>query len=222
MSAELWKKVDTYLEGVLVREDDVFTAALRDSENAGLPSIAVSPSQGKLLGLLVQSLGARQVLELGTLGGYSSLWLARALPEGGKLTTLELEPKHAEVARKNLERGGVAGRVQIRVGPASASLTSLKSEGAGPFDLIFIDADKESLAEYFTKSLALARVGTLIVVDNVIRRGDVANPESTDPRVLGVRKLNDAIAAEPRVSATAIQTVGAKGYDGLTFALVIR
>jgi predicted O-methyltransferase YrrM len=160
------------------------------------------------------------VLELGTLGGYSSIWLARALPAGGSLVTLELEAKHAEVARKNLARAGVADRVEVRVGPALASLEQLQAEQRGPFDVIFIDADKESLADYFKWAVRLARVGTLIIIDNVIRAGAVADPTSTEPRVLGVRRLNEVIAAERRVTATSLQTVGTKGYDGLTFALV--
>jgi predicted O-methyltransferase YrrM len=220
MSDELWKKVDTYIERQLVSQDAALTAALSDSEAAGLPTIAVAPNQGKLLGLLVRALASRTVLEIGTLGGYSSIWLARALPAGGRLTTLELEPKHAEVARKNLTRAGVIDRVDIRVGRAIDTLRQLESEKLAPFDFIFIDADKESLPDYFVRALALARVGSVIVVDNVIRSGEVANPESKDPRVQGVRRMNELIAKEPRVSATALQTVGIKGYDGLTFALV--
>jgi len=222
MSEQLWANVDAYIEQQLVPQDEALTAALADSREAGLPAISVAPNQGKLLGLFARSIGARKILELGTLGGYSSIWLARALPEDGSLVTLELEPKHAEVARKNLERAGVLSRVEIRVGRAVDSLRQLHASGRGPFDLIFIDADKESMPEYFTWALALARVGSLIVIDNVIRRGAVADPESTDPRVLGVRRAHELIAAEPRVSATAIQTVGSKGYDGLTFALVVR
>jgi predicted O-methyltransferase YrrM len=220
MSEELWAKVDAYTEQTLVSPDAALTQALADSEAAGLPSIQVAASQGKLLGILVHSLGARRVLELGTLGGYSSIWLARALPADGRLLTLELEPKHAEVARKNLARAGVAERVEVRVGPALDTLKQLAADKQGPFDLIFIDADKESMPDYFVWSLKLARVGSLIVVDNVVRRGEVADPLSTDPRVLGVRRMNELIAAEPRVSATTLQTVGSKGYDGLTFAVV--
>jgi predicted O-methyltransferase YrrM len=218
MTDELWKTVDTYLERQLVQQDAALTAALADSEAAGLPAIAVAPNQGKLLGLLVRALAARKVLEIGTLGGYSSIWLARALPSDGRLITLELEAERAELARKNLARAGVAERVQIRVGRAIETLPQLRSEA--PFDLIFIDADKESLPDYFTHSLALARVGTLIVIDNVIREGAVADPHNRDPRVLGVRRLNELMATESRVTATALQTVGSKGYDGLAFVLV--
>lgn len=218
MTQELWTKVDGYIEEQLVREDEALKLAVRDSERAGLPTIQVAPNQGKLLNLLVQVTGARRVLELGTLGGYSSIWLARALPADGRLITLELEPKHAEVAQKNLTRAGVAGRTEIRVGPALDTLRTLVD--GPPFDLIFIDADKESLPDYFTWTLKLARVGTLLVIDNVIRQGAVADAHSTDPRVLGVRRLNALIAAEPRVSATALQTVGSKGYDGLDIVLV--
>jgi len=220
MSEELWAKVDAYTEQSLVSQDAALTQSVVDSEAAGLPSIQVSASQGKLLGLLARSIGARRILELGTLGGYSSIWLARALPADGRLLTLELEHKHAEVARKNLARAGVAERVEVRVGPALDTLKQLVAEKQGPFDLVFIDADKESLPDYFTWSLKLARVGSLIIVDNVVRAGAVADRHSTEPRVLGVRRMNELIAAESRVSATTLQTVGTKGYDGLTFVSV--
>jgi predicted O-methyltransferase YrrM len=221
MSQDTWDKVDAYLEQQVVKPDAALCAALADSEAAGLPTIAVAPNQGKLLGLLARSIGARRILEIGTLGGYSTIWLARSLPAEGRLISLELQPKHAEVARKNLARAAVADRVEIRVGPARDSLQQLKAAGGAPFDLVFIDADKESLAEYFSLSLELSRVGSLIVIDNVIRAGAVSDPTSTDPRVLGVRRLNEVLAAEKRVTATALQTVGSKGYDGLAFALVI-
>jgi predicted O-methyltransferase YrrM len=220
MSREQWNAVDDYIASQLIPADPIFEAALADSRAAGLPVIQVAANQGKLLALLVQALGARKLLEIGTLGGYSALWLARALPADGRLITLELEPKHAEVARKNLARAGVANRVDIRVGRALDTLPQLLTEAHGPFDLIFIDADKASLPDYFTWALALSRPGTLIVVDNVVRNGAVADATSTDASVRGVRRLNELLAKEPRVTATAIQTVGNKGYDGLAFILV--
>jgi len=215
-----WSAVDEYLNGQLAPSDDALRAALEDSAKAGLPAIAVAANQGKLLGLLARAIGARKVLEIGTLGGYSSIWLARALPPEGRLITLELSPKHAEVARRNLARAGVAERVEVVVGPALESLPQLLAAERGPFDLIFIDADKASLPEYFAWALKLARLGSLIVVDNVVRRGAILDANSSDPNVQGVRRLYDLIASEPRVTATAIQTVGSKGYDGLAFALV--
>jgi len=220
MSREQWNAVDKYIEEKLAQQDDALLAALKDSDAAGLPPIAVAPAQGRLLGILVQATSSKNVLELGTLGGYSSIWLARALPANGKLVTLELSPKHAEVARGNFVRAGLADRVEIRVGPALDSLAKLLEEGHGPFDFVFMDADKETYPEYFAAVIKLARVGTLIVIDNVIRQGAVADPNATDARVLGIRQLNERIASEPRVTATSIQTVGTKGYDGLTFALV--
>jgi predicted O-methyltransferase YrrM len=181
----------------------------------------VAPNQGKLLQLLARSIGARSILEVGTLGGYSTIWLARALPEGGRLITLEADPRHAEVARANLARAGLAERVEVRVGRAAETLHRLVAEGAGPFDLIFIDADKPSIPEYVEWALKLSRRGSLIIVDNVVRGGAVADAESTDPNIQAVRRLNQRLATEPRLSATTIQTVGSKGYDGLTMALVI-
>jgi predicted O-methyltransferase YrrM len=220
MSQALWSAVDDYLTDQLVRPDPALTAALESSEAAGLPPINVTPNQGKLLQVLARALGARRILEIGTLGGYSTIWLARALPAGGRLVTLELEPKHAEVARANLARAGLDGVAQVRVGPALESLPGLAAEGLAPFDLIFIDADKPSNPDYFSWALRLSRPGSLIVVDNVVRAGAVADPASEDPAVRGVRRLNELLASEPRVSATAIQTVGDKGHDGLAFALV--
>jgi predicted O-methyltransferase YrrM len=196
-------------------------AALEASAAAGLPSINVSPVQGKFLHLLVLATGARRILEIGTLGGYSTLWLARALPVGGRLVSLELQPRHAEVARANLDRAGVSERVEIRVGPAAESLAQLQAEGAGPFDLIFIDADKPSNPAYLGWALKLARRGTLIVVDNVVRKGKIVDPASADPDVQGTRALFELLAEEPRLSSTAIQTVGSKGYDGFAMAVVI-
>jgi predicted O-methyltransferase YrrM len=217
---EQWNAVDEYISSQLVPSDAALDAATAASAAAGLPSIAVAPNQGKLLGLLVQSLGARRVLEVGTLGGYSSIWLARALQPGGQLITLELEPKHAEVARKNLAGAGVAERVDVRVGRAVDTLQQLIAAKPEPFDFIFIDADKASLPEYFRLSLELSRVGTVILIDNVVRKGAVVDPNTTDANVIGVRRLNERIAAERRVTATAIQTVGSKGYDGFAYVLV--
>jgi predicted O-methyltransferase YrrM len=215
-----WAAVDRYISEMLVPSDPLLDAALRDSSAAGLPEIHVSPNQGKLLQLLAQSHGARRILEIGTLGGYSTLWLARALPEGGRLVTLEYDPRHAEVARVNLARAGFSGTVDIRVGRAQDTLPQLASEAAGPFDVVFIDADKQGYPEYFTWALRLTRKGSLIIADNVVRNGAVADGSSADSAVLGVRRMNELVSREPRVSATAIQTVGGKGYDGFMIALV--
>jgi predicted O-methyltransferase YrrM len=219
MSQELWTKVDEYLSGMLVQPDAALDDAIEECERAGLPAISVSPPLGKLLHLLARSSGARHVLEIGTLGGYSTIWLARALFPGGRVITLEIDRKHADVARTNFERAGVGKVIDVRVGRALDTLPELV--GLAPFDFIFIDADKESIPEYFTWSLRLARPGSIIVVDNVIREGAVADPASQDPRVQGVRRFNTMLAAEPRVSATAVQTVGSKGYDGFALALVV-
>jgi predicted O-methyltransferase YrrM len=218
MSEATWSAVDDYICGLFVGNDAGLEAALASSDAAGLPPIAVAPNQGKLLHLLARLQGARAILEIGTLGGYSTIWLARALPADGRLITLEANPKHAAVARANIERAGLGGLVDLRVGPAIEALPLL----AGPFDLIFIDADKESNAEYFQWALKLSRAGSLIVVDNVVRDGKVIDAESLDPMVTGTRRLYDAMAAEPRVAATVIQTVGRKGHDGLAIALVTR
>ncbi len=220
MNPKTWTAVDRYLEGLLVGQDEALEAALRASAEARLPPISVSPAQGKLLNLLARACGARAILEIGTLGGYSAIWRARALPAGGRLVTLEIDPKHAEVARASVARAGLAQCVQIRRGAALDTLERLGAEGAGPFDLIFIDADKPNIPAYFGWALRLSRPGSLIVVDNVVRGGTVADAGSTDPSVQGVRRLNELIASEPRVSATAIQTVGIKGYDGFALALV--
>jgi predicted O-methyltransferase YrrM len=220
MSQEQWTAVDRYLTDLLVPADAALEAALGDSAAAGLPAINVSPNQGKLLHLLARLQGARTVLEIGTLGGYSTIWLARALPAGGRLVTLEADAKHAEVARANIARAGLADVVEVRLGPALETLPRLAAEGRGPFDLIFIDADKEGYPDYLTWSLRLSRRGSLIVADNVVRKGAVIDPASDDPRVQGARRFNELLAAEPRVSATAIQTVGSKGYDGFALALV--
>ena len=219
MAQDAWRAVDEYVTGLLAPHDEALAAAVRASEEAGLPAIQVSPPQGKLLQLLVQTLGA--VLEFGTLGGYSTIWLGRALPADGRLITLEAEPRYAEVARGNIARAGLAERVELRVGPALDVLPGLDSEGEGPFDLVFIDADKVHSPDYFAWSLDRTRPGGLIVADNVVRDGRLIDPGCEDPAILAQRRLHEMLAAEPRVSATTIQTVGAKGYDGFSIALVI-
>ncbi len=220
MSHELWSAVDAFVTETLLGEDPALASALQASADAGLPAIAVSPPQGKFLHLLTRVHGARRVLELGTLGGYSTIWLARALPADGALVTLEVNPAYAEVARKNVADAGLAERVQLRVGPAAEGLRTLLAENADPFDLIFIDADKASTPEYFTLCMqGLTRPGGLIVVDNVVRDGTLLDP-GEDPGSAGMRKLHEMLAHEPRVSATTIQTVGSKGYDGFTLVLV--
>jgi predicted O-methyltransferase YrrM len=216
----LWDKVDDYLAQHLAPSDDVLREALAASAAAGLPAISVTATQGKLLHLLARLCGARRILEIGTLGGFSAIWMARALPPGGQLITLEIDPAHAEVARRNLARAGLSDRVQVWLAPAAASLAKLAADHVEPFDLVFIDADKASSDSYFLAALDLSRSGTVIVVDNVVRKGDVIDSESTDVNVLGIRRLTELLAREPRVSATAIQTVGSKGYDGFVVALV--
>ena len=221
MSEQLWTDVDGYICGLLAPSDAALDAALKASAAAGLPAIQVAPNQGKLLQLLARVLGARHVLEIGTLGGYSTIWLARALPPGGRLITLESDPKHAEVARANFVRAGVDRLIELRLGPALETLPQLETEGLGPFDLIFIDADKANIPAYFSFALVLARSGGLIIVDNVVRKGAVIEADSADADIQGIRRFNELIAREPRVSATAIQTVGSKGYDGFALALVM-
>jgi predicted O-methyltransferase YrrM len=216
MDEQTWQSVDEYFAGQLFAPDPVLDAALEANALAGLPAIDVSPAAGKLLHLLARSVGARRILEVGTLGGYSTIWLARALPTDGRLVTCEINPHHAEVARTNLARAGLDGLVDVRVGAALDTLSTLE----GPFDLAFIDADKQSNAEYFRHALHLSRPGTMIVVDNVVRGGRVADADSPDPDVRGTRALTEAVAQEPRVEATAIQTVGTKGYDGFLLAVV--
>jgi len=221
MDHEQWTAVDRFLTDRLLAPDPVLEAALEASQAAGLPEIQVTSNQGKLLMLLAQAQGARAILELGTLGGYSTIWLARALPPGGRLITLEYEPKHAEVARANLARAGLSEVVELRTGRALDTLPELLREGRGPFDFIFIDADKPGYADYLPWAIRLSRRGTLIVADNVVRNGAVADAASPDPNVQGVRRFLEVLAAEPRVSSTAIQTVGAKGYDGFALAVVL-
>jgi predicted O-methyltransferase YrrM len=219
VTVEQWSAVDRYISDLLLPVDPALDAALAASAAAGLPAINVSPNQGKLLHLLARAQHARTILEIGTLGGYSTIWLARALAEGGRLITLEAEPRHAEVARSNIARANLTDVVDIRLGKALEILPELVSEGLGPFDFVFIDADKENTALYFDWSLKLTRPGSIIIVDNVVRKGAVVNADSDDANVQGVRRFYEKLAAEPRVSATAIQTVGSKGYDG--FAIVV-
>ena len=221
MSQETWNAVDRYIGDLFVGRDAALETALEASAAAGLPSIAVAPHEGKLLMLLAQAIGARKILEIGTLGGYSTIWLARALPNEGQLITLEFDPKHADVARVNIARAGLASVVELRIGRALDTLPKIEAEGLGPFDLIFIDADKENYPDYLRWSLKLSRRGTLIVADNVVRDGKVVDADSSDELVQGVRRFNELVAAEPRLSATALQTVGRKGYDGMAIALVI-
>jgi len=221
MAYEQWNAVDRYITDVLVPGDSALDAAMASIEEARLPPISVSAPLGKLLHILALAVGARRVLEVGTLGGYSTIWLARALPPDGHLVTLELDPRHAEVATANIARAGLSDVVEVRLGRAIDTLPVLAEEGYGPFDLVFIDADKPSNADYFEWALRLGRVGTTIVVDNVVRNGKVADPDCDDADVEGVRGLNALIATEPRVVATAIQTVGSKGYDGFALAQVV-
>lgn len=220
MDEQQWVAIDEYTSRLLHPADPLLEAALVSAAAAGLPEIAISPVYGRLLMILAQAAGARKILEIGTLGGYSAICLARALPLDGRLITLELNPSHAEVARASIARAGLADRVEVRVGRAVITLAELVANGEGPFDLIFIDADKPSYPEYLEWSLRLSRPGTLIIADNVVRKGNVINPESDDPNVQGVRRFNEALAAEPQVSATILQTVGSKGYDGVAIALV--
>ena len=218
MSQELWSQIDEYIVQLLVPADEALEGALDASREAGLPAINVAPNQGKLLSLLASIQGAQHILEIGTLGGYSTIWLARALPADGRLVTLEQDPKHAQIARGNLARAGLSEQVSVRVGAALETLPQLAREGLPPFDFVFIDADKQSIPEYFAWALQLSRVGSVIVVDNVVRKGAVLDAASTDPNVQGVRRFNELLANTPRVSATTVQTVGSKGHDG--FALI--
>jgi len=222
MADERWAAVDAYFGELMIGDDPVLAAAERAADAAGLPPIAVSPAQGKLLNLLARSAGARRVLEVGTLGGYSTIWLGRALPEGGQLISLEADPRHAEVARTNVANAGLAEVVDIRTGPALESLPKLAAEQPEPFDLVFIDADKENNAAYFDWALRLTRPGSVIIVDNVVRGGRILEETHQDSRVQGTRRFAEQIGADPRVSATTLQTVGAKGWDGFTYAVVNR
>ncbi|MCI2423482.1 O-methyltransferase [Saccharopolyspora sp. K220] len=219
MADQQWTAVDDYLGGLLVPEDPVLTAALRAGDEAGLPHINVSALQGKLLHLLARSVRARSILEIGTLAGYSTIWLGRALPPDGRLITLEAEPKHAEVARANLARAGLDGIAEVRLGLALDTLPELVEDS---FDLVFIDADKPNIPDYFRWAMVLTKPGGMVIVDNVVRRGAVADEHSTDPAVRGVRRFHEMLASEPRVAATTIQTVGVKGHDGFTLAVILR
>ncbi|MGV8841603.1 MAG: O-methyltransferase [Bauldia sp.] len=216
----LWTSVDAYFDEVLIGADPVLEAAIAATASAGMPMIAVAPNQGKLLALLCQAVGARRVLEIGTLGGYSTIWMARTLPPGGELVTIEAVPAHAEVAQRNLAHAGLGDRVDIRVGLGLEALPLLAAEGGAPFDFTFIDADKANIPAYFDWAVKLSRPGGLIVVDNVARKGAILRGDTGSPDVDGVRKLRDSLAADRRVSATALQTVGTKGYDGFILARI--
>jgi len=216
-----WTEVDRYLDEVLVGSDPALDAALADVDAAGMPAISVTPTLGKLLYILARMVGARRILEVGTLGGYSTIWLARAVPARGQVVSLEIDAGNAAVAAASLQRAGVADRVDIRIGRAVDTLAALEVAGVEPFDLVFIDADKQSNPEYLAWALRLTHVGSVIIVDNVVRGGAVADSTATDPSILGIRRMNELIAAEPRLLTTAIQTVGSKGYDGFAIALVV-
>ena len=220
MDQNTWTEVDDYLAGLLAPSDPVLDSAQATTAAAGMPAISVSPMQGKMLQVLATGLRARSILEIGTLGGYSTIWLARGMASGGRLITLEKERKHAEVARANIARAGFANVVELRIGSALESLPKLETEGRGPFDLIFIDADKPNIPSYFEWALKLSHSGTVIIVDNVVREGDVTDAESDDPSTRGVRRFFDMLSVTSRVTATAIQTVGLKGYDGFSLAVV--
>ena len=221
MSADArWTTVDNYINDLFIGADAALDSALKASDDAGLPSIQVAANQGKLLMLLAKAQGAKRILEIGTLGGYSTTWLARALPAGGKLITLELEDKHARVARSNIARAGLAEKVEVRVGPALESLKKLVADKAEPFDFVFIDADKTGYPDYLTWSLKLSHRGTMIIADNVVRDGAIADAKSEDRNVQAVRRMNEMLAKEKRVDVTMLQTVGTKGYDGWAIALV--
>lgn len=216
---ERWQAVDDYIAGKLLGADDALAAALANNAAQGLPPIDVSAAQGKMLFLLAQMTAAKRILEVGTLGGYSTIWLARALPGDGSVVTLELEPHHAAVARENFDRAGVSDKVDIRVGPAADSLAAM--DGGAPFDFVFIDADKQSNAHYVNEAIRLGRSGTTIIVDNVVREGGVLDANSGDERIEGTRALFDMLSADPRLDATAVQTVGSKGWDGFVLARVL-
>ncbi|GLW57674.1 O-methyltransferase [Kitasatospora phosalacinea] len=219
---QLWSAVDEYAEALLIGPDEALDAAREAADEAGLPQIAVAANQGKLLHLLARIRGARRILEIGTLAGYSTIWLARALPDGGTLTTLELDPAHAAVATANLERAGLADRVEVRLGPALDTLAQLVAQGGEPYDFFFVDADKANIPQYVEAALALAGPGAVVVVDNVVREGRLADADSTDPAVLGVRRMHELIAGEKRLDATTVQTVGSRGHDGFTLIRVLE
>jgi predicted O-methyltransferase YrrM len=220
MTEALWTAVDQYIADMLVPTDPALDAAIEDSKAAGLPAIAVTPAQGKLLHLLARLQGARRILEMGTLGGYSTIWLARALPEGGRLVTLEVNPEYSKIAQANISRAGLDSVVHLRLGAALDTLPQMAAEGAGAFDFIFIDADKKNIPQYFEFARKLSRPGSLIIVDNVVRDGRVIDAKSHDPDIQGIRRFNQMLAGAQGVCATALQTVGAKGHDGFAFVLV--
>jgi predicted O-methyltransferase YrrM len=222
MNPETWKRVDEYLSALFIPADPVMAACLEASVAGGLPPIHVSPLQGRMLQLLAQIQGAQRILEVGTLGGFSTLWLARALAPGGRIVTLELDPKHAAVAQANFQRAGVADRVELRLGAAKDSLAALVAAAAAPFDFVFIDADKASIPDYYRLAVQLSQPGTVIITDNVIRKGAVIEAGSADASVQGVRRFNEIVAADGRVTSTTLQTVGEKGYDGFTLTVVNR
>ena len=218
----VWREVDDYFGNALISADPVLDRALSANRKAGLPEIDVTPLQGRFLEVMVRATGARRILEIGTLGGYSTIWLARALPHAGIVVTLELEAKHAEIARANLINAGLADRVDLRIGPAAKSMAVLVAESTPPFDFVFIDADKAGYPEYLQWSLKLSHPGTLIVADNVVRDGKVIDPDDPDPNIQGVRRFTDLLAREPRLCTTVLQTVAGKGYDGLALSVVLH
>ncbi|WP_239461942.1 O-methyltransferase [Occallatibacter savannae] len=218
---EIWDKVDSFFTDALIPPDPALDAATAANRNAALPAIDVTPLQGRFLELMIRATAAQRVLEIGTLGGYSTIWMARAVGPNGKVITLELDPHHAEVAQRNFQEAGVSDRIELRLGPASESLAALIREKSAPFDFIFIDADKSGYPEYIQQSLKLSRPGTLIIADNVVRDGKVIEPHSPDPNIQGVRRFTELIAAQPRLSSTVLQTVGSKGYDGLAISIVL-
>jgi predicted O-methyltransferase YrrM len=217
-----WVEVEEWIGTRLIGHDEALDQALKAATDGGLPSIQVEPTTGKLLQLLARMVGAQRILEIGTLGGYSTIWLARGLPEGGRLITLEANPDYAAVAERNIANAGVADRVDLRVGPALDALPKIAEEGVAPFDMVFIDADKSNQDKYLSWALDLTRLGSVIVGDNVVRDGRVLDSDNEDPNIQGIRRFMDLLAAEPRVDATAIQTVGSKGYDGFAVALVVE
>ncbi len=221
-SQKIWKQVDQYFTDALISPGDGFNAALETNRKADLPAIDVTPLQGKFLEVLVRATRSKRILEIGTLGGYSTLWLARAIPDDGIVVTLELEPRHAQIAKQNLKAAALADRVDLRVGAAADTLAAIVAEHTAPFDFIFIDADKSGYPEYLQWSMKLSRPGTLIVADNVVRDGKVIDPDHPDSNIQGVRRFTDMVSAEPRLSATVLQTVGGKGYDGFIIAVVLR
>jgi len=221
VNQELWTAVDDYINSIAIAPDAVLEAASAAAAAAQLPPISVTPAHGKLLHLMARAQGARRILEIGTLAGYSTIWLARAVPPAGRVITLEANAMHADIARANIERAGLADRVEIRLGNALETLPQLAGETQPPFDFIFVDADRTNLAEYFDWAVRLSRPGSVIIVDNVVRKGGVIDASSDDPNVKGVRRFNDRLTSDTRVSATMVQTVSAKGYDGFAMALVL-